>query len=408
MPQLPMSSKRLPTFRIALICTLGALGLSACSMDASTLPAAPLPTPIVVAPPNPSEVYLALASQGHFVPIPRPASMGTEFLGAPHLTSAAQAAPKTPKKTDTLVASLSSSDIPLSTRTARPLPQELKPGQTVDLSALDNKMGEYAAYYQNFSLALTKAVSSQMKTPRQIKKLLLGLRFSEAGKLSRGWMAHRALVAAQDSGFKHGVRQEVGKIGAKAFLNRLRSDSSYALNVKGAQKAEKNVIQAISADNIVMAALAKRFMSASRTFQRNKWGALSPAEMPQQADNAVDLAALEDDQLRAFFDTLTQELSPISSAQASYTHPLVKSILALGAQHIVNEMANGTELTAVLPPAESTRCLRWARLNLNQCLAAAHFPSEVAWCTSRHALNDVRVCWIDALPHNLRGEEPKG
>jgi|GEM_PF-848946 len=397
MSRLPMLSKRLPKFRIALIGTVSALSLSACSMDAGTIPAAPLPMPIVVAPPSPSEVYLSLASQGHFVPIPRPSSKTA--LGSGKAAENAAGAQ---------ITYLSKADIPLSTRTARPLPQELKPGQTVDLSLLDNKMVELATYYQKFSLALTKAISSQMKTPREIKKLLIGLRYSEAGKLSKGWMAHRALVAAQDSGFGHGVRKEVNNIGAKAFLNRLRADSGYALNIKGAKKARENVLQAISADNIVMAALAKRFMSASRTFQQNKWGALSPTELPQLGDNAIDLAALKDEQLHTFIDTLTQQLSPISSAQAAYTHPLVKSILALGAQHIVKEMARDTKLTAVLPPAESTRCLRWARLNLNQCLAAAHFPSEVAWCTSRHALNDVRVCWLDALPHNLRGEEPKG
>lgn len=397
MSQPPMLSKRLLKFRIALIGTMSALGLSACGMDASTIPAVSLPAPVVVAPPSPSEVYLSLASQGHFVPIPRPSS--TAALGSGNAATKASGAQ---------VASLAPADIPLSTRTARPLPQELKPGQTVDLSLLDNKMVELATYYQKFSLALTKAISSQMKTPREIKKLLIGLRYSEAGKLSKGWMAHRALVAAQDSGFKHGVRKEVNNIGAKAFLNRLRADSGYALNVQGAKKARENVIQAISADNIVMAALAKRFLSASRTFQQNKWGALSPLERPQIDDNAVDLAALKADQLHDFFDTLAKDLSPISSAQASYTHPLVKSILSLGAQHIVKEMAHDTKLTAVLPPIESTRCLRWARLNLNQCLAATHFPSEVAWCASRHALNDVRICWIDALPHNLRGDEPKG
>lgn len=397
MSRLLMLSKRLPKFRIALIGTVSALSLSACSMDAGTIPAAPLPMPVVVAPPSPSEVYLSLASQGHFVPIPRPSSKVALGPG-----KAAE------KAAGAQITYLSPADIPLSTRTARPLPQELKPGQTVDLSLLDNKMVELATYYQKFSLALTKAISSQMKTPREIKKLLIGLRYSEAGKLSKGWMAHRALVAAQDSGFRHGVRKEVNNIGAKAFLNRLRADSGYALNIKGAKKARENVLQAISADNIVMAALAKRFLSASRTFQQNKWGALSPTELPLLGDNAIDLAALKDEQLYTFIDTLTQQLSPISSAQAAYTHPLVKSILALGAQHIVKEMAHDTKLTAVLPPVESTRCLRWARLNLNQCLAAAHFPSEVAWCTSRHALNDVRVCWLDALPHNLRGEEPKG
>ncbi len=396
MSRLLMLSKRLPKFRIALIGTMSALSLSACGMDASTIPA-PLPAPIVLAPPSPSEVYLSLASQGHFVPIPRPVSGALGSSG------------KAGKKAQgTQIAALSSADIPLSTRTARPLPQELKPGQTVDLGLLDNKMVEFASHYQKFSLALTKAVSSQMKTPRQIKKLLIGLRFGEAGKLSRGWMAHRALVAAQDPGFEHGVRQEVNSIGAKAFLNRLRVDSGYILKVKGAKKAQANVIEAISADNIVMAVLAKRFMAASRTFQQSKWGALSPSQLPRIDDSATDIAALEKEQLHTFFNTLAQDLSPISNAQASYAHPLVKSILALGAQHIVKEMAHDTKLTAVLPPAESTRCLRWARLNLNQCLAAAHFPSEVAWCTSRHALNDVRVCWLDALPHNLRGEEPKG
>lgn len=392
MSRLPMLANRLPKFRIALICTASAFGLSACGMDAGTLSAsAPAPAPVVMAPPSPSEVYVSLAAQGHFVPIPRPLSG--------HIS-----VPRAMTSTKT-IATAFSPPLPAPT-TIIPIPQKLELGQTVDLGMLDDKMVESAAHYQKFSLGLTKAVSSQMKTPRQIKNLLRGLRYREAGKLSQGWMSHRALVAAQDPGFKNGVRHEVSTLGASAFLNRLRADSGYILKVKGAKKAQSNVIKAISADNKVMAALAKRLMAASRSFQRNKWGALSPAQLPAVDDSATDVAALEQEHLQSFFTTLSQELSPISSAQASYTHPLVKSIMILGAQHVVEEMAQGTKLAAALPPVESTRCLRWARLNLNQCLAAAHFPSEVAWCTSRHALNDVRVCWIDALPHNLRGEEP--
>ena len=39
------------------------------------------------------------------------------------------------------------------------------------------------------------------------------------------------------------------------------------------------------------------------------------------------------------------------------------------------------------------QCLSWAKLNMTQCAAAAGKPSEWAYCTSKHALEERAKCW---------------
>ncbi len=43
--------------------------------------------------------------------------------------------------------------------------------------------------------------------------------------------------------------------------------------------------------------------------------------------------------------------------------------------------------------ADNDQCLRWAQLNLNQCLAAAHDNTERAWCLGNHGIHDRVKCW---------------
>ena len=85
---------------------------------------------------------------------------------------------------------------------------------------------------------------------------------------------------------------------------------------------------------------------------------------------------------------------PVGPAQA-YTPGVMNRILTLGAYQVIE----GSMTAGDADHRNSTgRCLNWARLNLDQCIAASRFPSEEAYCTGKHAVEEVRSCWAEALP----------
>jgi hypothetical protein len=53
---------------------------------------------------------------------------------------------------------------------------------------------------------------------------------------------------------------------------------------------------------------------------------------------------------------------------------------------------------ALLNEPNVQRCINWARLDLNQCVAAGHFKYEDAYCIAEHALMDVARCLTAAQP----------
>lgn len=51
------------------------------------------------------------------------------------------------------------------------------------------------------------------------------------------------------------------------------------------------------------------------------------------------------------------------------------------------------ETTVTAGEEHLERCLRFARLNLRQCLAAAHFEDEEIFCAARHGFTETGACW---------------
>ena len=258
-----------------------------------------------------------------------------------------------------------------------------------------------ARRYAEFDRALNAAASSRLNTPKEVRRVLRDLRYTKADQIGKGWYAFRAVVAANHPDFARGVRDEIETLGERTVLKQLTGSGSYARSIAGAQSAAAEVIDAIAEDNQLMASLSERFLSAAREFQNKKWGMtrpLSDGKMTAELDADEDMADENmADQLAALGRAL-REVAGITPAHA-YSPATMERILALGAQRVIG--VSPGESQSLMSDRASDKCLKWARLNLNQCLAAAHFPSEEAWCTGKHAIGDVRACWAKALPPRL-------
>lgn len=245
---------------------------------------------------------------------------------------------------------------------------------------------DMAKAYFNFDKAINDAEASKLNTPKDIRRVLKTLRFKAPEMLADGWYAVRAMAAANDPAFAQGVRGEVNKYGKDRVLKSL-NDPNYVMSLPGASSAMAAVMASGKAENDRMIKLRKRFIETAYRFQKQKWGMITP--LPAETTVETAQATPMSEKIHEFLASL----SPITPAEA-YSEGVMSKILAQGARE-----AMSVPVVSVSGTKDATSsCLNWARLNLNQCIAAAHFPSEEAWCVGTHAVEEVRTCWAAALP----------
>ncbi|MCF8470540.1 MAG: hypothetical protein K9G30_07130 [Parvibaculum sp.] len=254
-----------------------------------------------------------------------------------------------------------------------------------------------AGVYLDFGSTLASIEGNRLKTPGDVRKAIAALRISEPDDLAEGWYGSRAMIAAQDPVFAQGVRDDVRVHGKAAVLAALEADEDYILQISGVSSATAAVAVAIRNESEHLAALSARFIDTAYRFQKQKWGMTTPMPAPGAPAGVKTAAAATQSVIGRARDILAS-LSPIGTAQA-YSPRVMNRILTLAAYQVVEgSMTSARDQDA---RTATGRCLNWARLNLDQCVAAAHFPSEEAWCTGKHALKDVGNCWAEALPPSL-------
>lgn len=319
------------------------------------------------------------------------------FIGAGDLRAEETAAIDTPGAVEAIPAASETLPAALTVEFAAvplPLARPVQPGE-VELAGV----GALAEQYASFQRAVTEAIGSPLQTPSELRRVLDKLRFSEAGTVAQAWLAHRGLIAANDPSFAEGVQRAVTRHGAIAVLEQLTGRGSFARDIHGANSAVAAVMSEISADNQRLSQLSSRFLSVAQTFQGNRWGMIEKPSEPITSDFAEALPTVGEDTLTDQFASALGNFSPISPAQA-YMPVQMERVLAYGARHLIaTSLQTEVQTSELAPPARNTTsCLNWAKLNLNQCIAAAHFPSEEAWCAGTHAIEDVRACWAGSLP----------
>lgn len=252
------------------------------------------------------------------------------------------------------------------------------------------RLGDLTGVYVSYGSALATVAEARLNTPNDVRRALATLRIEEPDRLAEAWYASRAMIAAQDPEFAQGVRNEARAVGKVALLEQLAVDGDHILQIRGASSASAAVALAIRDETGRMSQLSTRFIDKAYEFQKQKWGMIEPESAPLEAPvKAASASPLE--KARA----VMAALSPIGTAHA-YTPSVMNRILTLAAHQVLDGSMAAMQAGAARNP--TGRCLNWARLNLNQCVAAARFPSEEAWCTGKHAVEDVGNCFAEAVP----------
>ena len=137
-------------------------------------------------------------------------------------------------------------------------------------------------------------------------------------------------------------------------------------------------MQTVAADVSTMRTLGVSLRETAIRLGRSRWGA---------DDTPVVTFASTGNSARPY---MLSKARPMESME-----PMTDRILNLAARMSIGA-AEGSQRAAsdkLVSNSQMKQCLSWARLNLNQCKAAAAKPSELAYCASEHALKERADCW---------------
>jgi len=327
-----------------------------------------------------------------------------QAVPAPQAQQAPQAAqtPQTPQTPQTNAYQLANARGTMANGLAAPIPRARPAYTGTALSASGQGGGaaapltgpaalvNQAAAYRAFDLAIVDLANRKFQSPRDVRAALDTLRPYDPEELAKGWIANSAFLAAAQPEFEASLEKAAKREGKNAVIAQLNSGSG-VWQFDGSQQARSVVVADASAAYERLTLLGDRFITTAYEFQRTRWGSYEP---PSASAVHTQFAAAEDIGATSLSGVLA-ELAGITPAQAAA--PVMQRILVL-AGHIVLDDAGTVSAASLTQNRELARCARFARLNLNQCLAASNFPSEEAYCTGKHAVNEIASCWATYLP----------
>ncbi len=284
----------------------------------------------------------------------------------------------------------------------------------------------YAAYQNDVS----ELRSSNLRDADALEGALDRVARHNRDALTRGWIAYGAQTAAQSPAFVQGVRDAAAYYGRDAVIWALTVDPSYARGLRGGQEATRLLLESASADSARIINVADRYQELAYSLQRQRW---ANSVAPQQAArvqrirslgregapaNAVpadlaprlrvtplSLSPSSDPTAyggRRFWDAVrgAGEVTEVSSTPVSYQwRPNVTRAQALDRMAAVAALqaldateANQSAVSRLISDPRSRDCFEMAQLQLYQCMSAARFRYENAFCLGQHGLRDIGQC----------------
>ena len=291
---------------------------------------------------------------------------------------------------------------------------------------LPSAITAYAAYQNDVSDMRTSAVGNA----NQLEEALDRVARHNRDALTRGWIAYGAQTAAQSPAFVQGVRDAAAYYGRDAVIWAVTVDPSYARGLRGGPEVTRMLLDSANADSARIIAVADRYQELAYSLQRQRW---ANSVAPQQAARVQRIRSLGAP--GGFTPSLPSEVSPrLSVAPLSVT---VSDPTAYGGRRFWDAVRGGAEVTevsstptvthqfrinatrgeaidrmaavAALQALEATDshqsavgrliadprsrdCFEMAQLQLYQCMSAARFRYENAFCLGQHGLRDIGTC----------------
>ncbi len=300
------------------------------------------------------------------------------------------------------------------------------PASEAGAAELQTAISAYAAYQSDVSELRTSPVGNA----NQLESVIDRVARHNRDQLTRGWVAYGASTAAQSPAFVQGVRDAAAYYGRDAVIWAVSVDPSYARGLRGGNEATRMLLDSANADSARIIGVADRYREMAYTIQRQRW---ANAVAPQQASRVQRVRALSvagapasavpsevsprlavaplshspsSDPTtlggRRFWDALRggPEVVEVSSSPITYQWRVnltrgealdrMAAVAALQALDAID--TNQSAVTRLISDPRSRDCFEMAQLQMYQCMSAARFRYENAFCLGQHGLRDIGTC----------------
>jgi hypothetical protein len=301
-------------------------------------------------------------------------------------------------------------------------------GQSVDAGPTDIRTAvtAYAAYHNDVSDLRADSVSNA----DQLEQALDRVARHNRDELTRGWIAYGAQVAAQSPAFVEGVRNAAEYYGRDAVIWAVTVDPAYARGLRGGQEATRLMLESANADSARIINVADRYQELAYSLQRQRW---ANAVAPRQNDRVQRVRTLGREGApdsavsaelaprlmvatlsvqpssdptayggRRFWDALrgNTEVVEVAATPASHqwraNHTRAEALDRMAAVAALQALdavdTNQSAVSRLIADPRSRDCFEMAQLQLYQCMSAARFRYENAFCLGQHGLRDIGTC----------------
>ncbi len=242
-------------------------------------------------------------------------------------------------------------------------------------------VGQYARHYRSYRRDIDELSEMSFTSRDEVQNAYALIMDYDPADLSRGWFAHQALVASRAPGFMDMIRTTARERGQEQFFTNARQDSSYLWGISSNTAAINFVFDGLYQDAREARAVGQVLNDRAYAYMDTRYGSRLPTGAVANATEILD----ED---------------PATSGERAYEVPyraqqVMQRVLELAAR-LSLDGSGGRNLNAaglLSIDYQTNQCLRWARLNLAQCMAASRTTAEEAYCTGRHGVDDIADCW---------------
>lgn len=296
--------------------------------------------------------------------------------------------------------------------------QDTLPQRPVHIRA-DEPLIIGAAHHAELIQQLTHTGTAQINTPQDLDQAMDGLSEILSSTLGANFLSYGALIGALNSDFVYGLKSTAQTKGLDVVIYNLYSNPSYARQITGAASASADIKTAWMQDiaNIISVGTAVKQQSYNLQKQK-RWKQLSKAgrqariNVIKQTNAKFPLPPLQtrrnlgsneqNPQIKRqnFWRNFGRVNAPHPTAmQPSANSAMNSKALTLAALEILGASGGQSQawIEGYMVSPKLNQCIKKARLNMQQCLAAGHFKYEDAFCLAQHELIETSNCLQENL-----------
>jgi hypothetical protein len=252
----------------------------------------------------------------------------------------------------------------------------------------DQGLAAQASAFENFTRRV-RAIDADFSGPREVADAVQTGAAYDPQQLEAGIVAYAAMAALQEPRFVDGLK--AGR-GPGDLAGRLAANPELALALPGGDAAAARASGALYAQGSALGDEGRKVKGAAYSIQRQAWSRTQAPDGAARLSRVKQVSAVgyqpsPEDPAR--LKAALAEISP-RPGEAS---PAVARGVAVAALSVLGQ--EGMARSLMSDPRAGV-CLKFAKLNLYQCLATSGPHYENIFCLGQHAMIDPGRCIVQA------------